>query len=207
MKNIKDVCKGLLAAFNYPNISDKFLQEIKGPVLLHVSDTPSEIYKALFEIIDILKPQYIIHTGDLADNIKLEINKDRIKGYCRLVKGLVEGLEQSGAEVYYLMGNHDNYEAVSKFTKKGIILEEGFLTIGELSFTAGHYYKEYPYKADFNLYGHSFEPCHYKKDGTIGLNGILSINIIDLSNKGVFHLNYPIGTNRLRGMESKKMGL
>ena len=84
------------------------------------------------------------------------------------------------------MGNHDDYEAVSKLSKKGTILEEGLITIGELNFRAGHYYKEYPYKADFNLFGHSFEPCHYKKGGTIGLNGILSINIIDLSNKGYF---------------------
>ena len=58
------------------------LNDIKGPVLLHISDTPSEIYPYIFKIIDILKPQYIFHTGDLADNVKLEINKDRIKGYC-----------------------------------------------------------------------------------------------------------------------------
>lgn len=207
MKSLVEVCKSLMGKFTSIHRPEDLLNDVKGPVLLHISDTPSEIYPFIFKIIDVLKPKYIIHTGDLADNVKLEINKDRIKGYCSLVKGLVEGLEKSDAKVYYFMGNHDDYEAVSKLSKKGTILEEGLITIGELNFRAGHYYKEYPYKADFNLFGHSFEPCHYKKGGTIGLNGVLSINIIDLSNKGVFHLNYPIGTNRLRGMESKKAGL
>ena len=207
MKNIKDVYKSLACILNYPHIPESMLKDIKGPVLLHISDTPSEIYNGIFKIIDILKPQYIIHTGDLEDSIKLEVQKDRVNSYRNRVKELVEGLERNDTKVYYLMGNHDNYEAVCQITKNGTILEEGLLTIGDYSFTAGHYYKEYSYKADFNLYGHSFVPGHYKKDGTIGLNGVLNINIIDLSNKRVFHLNYPNCTNRLRGMQSKKIGL
>lgn len=207
MKNFKDVYKDLACKLNYPHISEGMLNDIKGPLLIHISDTPSEIYNAVFKIIDILKPQYIIHTGDLADSIKLEINRDRIKGYYCGVKELVAGLEKDDTKVYYFMGNHDDYEAVSRLTNKGTILEEGFLKIGDLSFTAGHYHKDYSHKADFNLYGHSFEPGHYNKDGTIGLNGVLNINVIDLSNKKVFHLNYPYCTNRLRGMETKRIGL
>jgi predicted MPP superfamily phosphohydrolase len=207
MKSLVEVCKSLMDKFTSIHRPEDLLNDVKGPVLLHISDTPSEIYPFIFKIIDVLKPKYIIHTGDLADNVKLEINRDRIKGYSMLVKELVEGLENTDTKVYYFMGNHDDYDTVSKLSKKGTILEEGLLTIEELNFTAGHYYKEYPYKADFNLFGHSFEPCHYKNGGTIGLNGVLSINVIDLSNKRVFHLNYPIGTNRLRGMESKKAGL
>ncbi len=207
MKNIKDVYNGIISVFNYPHISEALLNDIKGHILLHISDTPSEIYDGIFKIIDILKPQYIIHTGDLVDDIKLEVQKDRVNNYRNRVKELVEGLERNDTKVYYLMGNHDNYEAVCQLTKNGTVLEEGLLTIGDCSLTVGHYYKEYSYKVDFNLYGHSLEPGHYNKNGTIGLNGILNINIIDLSNKGVFHLNYPNFTNRLRRMESKKIGL
>ena len=207
MKSFKEVYKDLSCKLNYPHISGDMLNEIEGPLLIHISDTPSEIYKNIFKIIDILKPQYIIHTGDLADNIKLEINRDRIKGYHCGVKELVEGLEKDDTKVYYLLGNHDDYEIVSRLTNDGTILKEGLLKIGDVSFTASHYYKEYSHRADFNLYGHSFKPGHYIKDGTIGLNGVLNINVIDLSNKKVFHLNYPYCTNRLRGMETKKIGL
>jgi predicted phosphodiesterase len=209
MELIKNIYKGLLLSFNYPYIPEELLRDLKGPILLHISDTPVDIYNYILRIINILKPQFIIHTGDMADDIKLGIYKNRIEHYHKGVKKLIECLEKNEySKIYYVLGNHDDYETVSQLIKRGIILEEGFLTIDDCSFTVGHYYKEeYSYKADFNLYGHSFEPGHYKKNETIGLNGLLNINIIDLSTKSVYHLDYPIGTNRLRCMELKGIGL
>lgn len=208
MKVIKDIYKSLLSLFNYPYISEELLKEIKGPILLHISDTPVDTYPYIFRIIKTLKPQFIIHTGDMADNIKLEIYKNRIDCYHKGVTKLIDGLEKNlDSKIYYILGNHDDYETVSQLTKRGVILEEGLLTIEDCRLAVGHYHKEYSFKVDFNLYGHSFVPRHYKKEGTIGLNGLLNINIIDLSTKGVFHLNYPVGTNRLRGMELKRIGI
>lgn len=205
---IKDYYIGLLSLFNYPYISSRLLNDIKGPILLHISDTPVDIYNYIFRIIDILKPQFIIHTGDMADNVKLGIYKDKIAYYCQGVKRLIEGLEKNDfAAIYYVLGNHDDYETVSKLSERGIILEEGMLTVDGCSLTVGHYYREYSCKADFNLYGHSFEPGHCNRNGTIDLNGLLNINIIDLSNKGVFHLEYPVGTNGSRRMKLNRIGL
>ncbi|NLJ57995.1 MAG: metallophosphoesterase [Tissierellia bacterium] len=206
MKFIKDIYIALLNLFNYPYISKELLN-LKGPILLHISDTPVDIYKYIFRIVDILKPEFIVHTGDLADNIKLEIYKDRIDPYFKGVKKLIKGLEKyEYSKNYYVLGNHDDYETVSQLTDRGIILQEGILLIDNCSLTVGHYYKEISYKVDFNLYGHDFEP-NYEKNETIGLNGLLNINIIDLSTKKVFHLKYPIGTNTARGMELKRTGL
>lgn len=208
MKFMKDIYIGLLSLFNYPYISEELLKDLKGPILLHISDTPVDIYHYIFRIVDILKPQFIIHTGDMADNIKLEIYKDRIDQYYKGVTKLIKGLEKNEySKIYYVLGNHDDYEAVSQLSKRGIILEDGVLNIDDCSFTVGHYYKEYSYEVDFNLYGHSFEPKHYTKNETIGLNGLLNINIIDLTTKRVFHLDYPSGTNASRGMKLKRIGL
>ena len=71
---INDCFIGFLSLFNYPHISEKLLNDIKGPILLHISDTPDDIYNYIFRLINILKPQFVIHTGDLADNIKLGNN-------------------------------------------------------------------------------------------------------------------------------------
>lgn len=203
-----NIYKGLLSLFNYPYISEELLKEIKGPVLLHISDTPVDIYPYIFRIIHIIKPQYIIHTGDMADNIKLEKYKNKINCYCKGVEKLIAGLEKNEfSKVYYLLGNHDDYHTVSQLTNSGIILEEGLFTIEQCKFAIGHFHTEYSHDVDFNLYGHSFVPYHYNKNGTIGLNGLLNINIIDLSNKRVFHLDYPVGTNKLRSMELKRFGL
>lgn len=204
-----DVRIGLLSLFNYPYISEELLKSIKGPKLLHISDTTVDIYSYIFRIIDIIKPQYIIHTGDLADNIKLGIHKNKIDAYYKGVTKLIKGLEKNEfSKIYYVLGNHDDYETVSQLTNRGIILEDGLLTIEGFNIMVSHYYKEeYSYNADFNLYGHSLDPGHHKKNETIGLNGLLNINIIDLLTKKVFHLEYPIGTNASRCMELKRIGM
>ena len=209
MKMIKDAYIGLLSLFNYPYISKKLLDDIKGPVILHISDTPADIYNYIFRIIDILKPQYIIHTGDMADNIKLENYRNRVDYYGIEVRKLIEGLEKNEfSKIYYAMGNHDDFDTVNKLSKRGTILNEGLLNIDGCNITVGHYYKEYPYdNVSFNLYGHSFAPGHHEINGTIGLNGLLNINIIDLSDKRTFYLDYPINTNISRRMELKGIGI
>ncbi|NYB73268.1 metallophosphoesterase [Sedimentibacter hydroxybenzoicus DSM 7310] len=209
MKNFKNAYVRLLSLFNYPYISKELLKDIKGPILLHISDTPVDIYSYIYRIVDILKPQYIIHTGDMADNIKLEIYKNRIDCYFKGIKRFIERLEKNEfTKIYYVLGNHDDYKTVSQLTKKGTILEDDTLTINGCNISVSHYYKDNSYNnIDFNLYGHSFEPAHYNENGTIGLNGLLNINIIDLSDKRVFHLEYPVNTNVSRGMKLKRIGL
>ncbi len=208
MKLLKDSYKRFLSLFNYPYIEKELLNDMKGPLLLHISDTPVDIYNYILRIINIIKPQYIIHTGDMADDIKLEIYKNRIDDYNKGIKKLIKILEEDElSKIYYVLGNHDNYEAVSKLTKRGEILYEGVLSIEDCNIAVNHYHKEYSNKVDFNLYGHSFDPNHYVKNGTIGLNGTLNINIIDLSNKKVFQIEYPMNTNVSRRMELRKIGL
>lgn len=202
MKTVENIYSGFLSLFNYPYIPKELLNELKGPILLHISDTPVGIYSYIFKLIDFLNPEFIIHTGDMVDNIKLGNYRNKLGRYHYEVAKLVEGLEKhEQSQIYYILGNHDDYETVNKLTKRGIILQDGIVNINNCKIAVSHYYKEHSCKVDFNLYGHCFEPGHYKNNETVGLNGVLNINIIDLSTKEIFHLDYPIGTNRLRLME------
>lgn len=208
MKLVKSIYSNMLSIFNYPYIPKEIMNNLEGPVLLHISDTPVGIYSYIFRVVNILKPEFIIHTGDMADNIKLENYKSKICLYSCEVKKLIEGLEKNeNSKVYYVLGNHDDYETVNKLTKRGIIIQNGIIDIDDYKFAVSHYHKECSYEVDFNLYGHSFNPGHYKNKDTIGLNGVLNINIIDLSIGNIFHLDYPVGTNRLRLMEPGKISL
>lgn len=208
MKFIKNIYSGLLSIFNYPYIPKELLENLKGPILLHISDTPVDIYKYIFRIVEKLKPQIIVHTGDLVDNIKLEKYKDKIIQYHKGVAKLIEGLEKNEeTKIYYALGNHDEYEIISKLTRRGIILEEGLITIDNYNIKICHYYKKCKDNVDFSLYGHSFAPRHYIEENTLGLNGILNINVIDLSSGEIYHLDYPIGTNRARLMELRRVSL
>jgi len=208
MKLVKNIYRDMLSVFNYPFIPKELMKKLKGPILLHISDTPVNIYSYIFRIIDIIKPEFIIHTGDMADDIKLGNSERKIHIYSCEVAKLIEGLEKNEhSKVYYVLGNHDDYETVRRLTKRGIIIKDEVINIHGYKFAISHYYKEYLDKVDFNLYGHSFYPRHYKNKEIIGLNGVLNINIIDLSTKNIFHLDYPMGTNRLRLMEPRKFSL
>ncbi|NLY42783.1 MAG: metallophosphoesterase [Clostridiaceae bacterium] len=209
MKIMKYLYKGFLSIFNYPYIPKEIIKDIKGPLLLHISDTPMVSYNYIFRVIKILKPQYIIHTGDLVDNIKLEIYRNRVEQYETEVELLIRGLEKNeSTKIFYVLGNHDDYKTVSQLINRGEIIQEGeLLSIEECKFVVGHYPKDYSYDVDFYLYGHSFYPKHHIKNGTTGLNGLLNINVIDLSTKEVFHINYPIGTDSSRRMKFNKFGL
>ncbi|NLY66820.1 MAG: metallophosphoesterase [Tissierellia bacterium] len=208
MKLMSNMRSRVLSLFNYPYIPKELLEESRGPILMHISDTPKGVYSYIFRIASILKPDYIIHTGDMADDIKLECNTSKIASYVSEVKTLIEGLEKNeNSKIYYVLGNHDDYETVNRLSKKGTILQDEIITINNCKFRVSHYYEECPSNIDYNLYGHNIKPGHYKKEGTVGLNGVLNINIIDLGSKRVFHLDYPIGTNCLRLIEPRRISL
>jgi hypothetical protein len=44
MKSLVEVCKSLMGKFTSIHRPEDLLNDVKGPVLLHISDTPSEIY-------------------------------------------------------------------------------------------------------------------------------------------------------------------
>ena len=39
--------------------------------LLHVSDTPSVFYPDLARLLAAVRPRFVVHTGDLADEVKI----------------------------------------------------------------------------------------------------------------------------------------
>lgn len=70
-RNISErVMKWMKLLLNKPYIPAE-LADTKGPLLLHISDTPQEIYPYIIKFVQMLQPSYIVHTGDLVDNIKL----------------------------------------------------------------------------------------------------------------------------------------
>lgn len=191
---------------NRPYISEE-IQKAKGPLLLHISDTPEEIYSYIIELVKAIKPTYIIHTGDLVDNIKLEILPEKIEAYRNSLKSFVAKLERcSNASIYYVMGNHDEVDVVGEVTERGIVMVEGHIMIEGIEFYVNHYHIE-EVKSQYYLFGHSFIPSSYKTDQQIGLNGLEGIHVIDLGTQEVYRVPYPFGTNQFRKMQQRKIGL
>ncbi len=185
----------------------KEIKDEKGPILLHISDTPEESYNYVIKVIENINPQYIVHTGDIVDNIKLETRKSYLPLYEKGSKKFIDFIENYSATSYYVMGNHDDINVVKTFLNKGIILGKGVIEIEGKTFFVSHEYEKSNVKVDYYLFGHSFDPFHYKKGNEIGLNGLISMNAIALSTGKIYQIEYPYGVNYYRKMERRSIGL
>ncbi|RKD29131.1 metallophosphoesterase [Thermohalobacter berrensis] len=173
-----------------------------GKLLLHISDTPESFYNSLKEIINKLNPNYIVHTGDLVDNIKLQLYPKRIKSYEKGVSKLINILENSSAEkIFIALGNHDNRKIVENIKNRSILIENNnTINIEDIEFSINHFpSKILKSPSKVNLFGHNLTLKSAEENGNIYLNGISNINIIGLNDLKVFNLLYPFGTdcNRL----------
>lgn len=189
--------------------ADLHEQEIKGKRLLHISDTPSSFFGELARLINILKPDYIVHTGDLVDNIKLELFPGSIWRYERDVKQLINILEQSGAEELYLaIGNHDDIQVINKLCNRSHIIKSSeIINIEGLEFAIAHDPAEILKEPSvINLFGHNLTIHNGLSDGRLYLNGIVSINLLELESKSYRSYPYPAGINNDR-LGRGKIGL
>jgi predicted phosphodiesterase len=177
--------------------------------IIHISDTPICFYNALSVLLKKLSPAYIIHTGDLVDNLKLQFSPNQTPRYERDIKLLFNILETSSAkEIYITLGNHDRKDIVQRISKRSTIVENSsFINIEGLDFMVSHYASDLiNSNCSFNLYGHDLSLPSHKVTVNNYLNGITSINIIAIESQRVFKLLYPFGTDDMR-LKKGKIGL
>ncbi|MFW5715132.1 MAG: metallophosphoesterase [bacterium] len=200
--------RNLYGLFNVPYVPEEML-ECPRPRVLHISDTPGSVYPFLFRLIDKLRPEYLIHTGDFLDEIKLENRPGQLVEYRPRLMKLLQQLEaQPAGTIYLIPGNHDDLNAVEQsVTRSKILPEKSWIEIEETYFFVSHHYEPAEVGADFFLFGHSLTPDHIRRDKTVILNGIPAIHLISLPAKQVFALPYPSGTDSARQQLLPKIGL
>ena len=169
-----------------------------GTRILHISDTPSQFYPELGRLIKRLKPDYIIHTGDLVDNIKLEQSTVALARYHREVKALKNILCTPGLlGVYIALGNHDDSPYVHiLFEMFSVTDTYATVEISGLKLAFSHYVDQLTnLDADLYLYGHNIDQ---EKRSTHYLNGLTAIHVIDLNPYQVHRIPYPLGVDDAR---------
>lgn len=192
--NVKSLLYRMLDVIEIP----EEIRNLKGKVILHVSDTPSSFYQALDRLIKALDPPWVIHTGDLVDQIKLGIHpnyKDLYALKLRRLRSILEyGTHNENRNSILVMGNHDNEKIVrSLFRRSRIINHTEEVQIGRLKLNLSHYYFLLAGgEGTFNLYGHdAFYPSENESIDGVILNGLLSINLIHMDTGEVYTLPYP----------------
>ncbi len=170
-------------------------------------------YGNLQKLVELLEPDYIIHTGDMVDNIKLELYPFRINEYKKSLGKLGRILcQHSKTKVFIAAGNHDDINLVSGiFPNAELTTETSKITIEGNTFEISHYApldltgeKE----VSISFFGHDLSMNSQTINNKTYLNGIEHINIIELDTlKKIVQLEYPAGTNDSRLNRRKKIGM
>lgn len=205
MENFKAEAMCFLGRIYVP----KELRENREKKVLHLSDTPSVIFPRIRRLIELVEPDYIIHTGDLSDELKIENKKKLIAEYLRLMPKIVKIMEESSAErVIIALGNQDDETAVRQVCTRSTVMDcSGILELEGVRFQLAHFPEEVQEHPEaFNLYGHNLELSSHREKGQVFLNGVQNIHVITLESKKVFTLRYPGATNDYR-YRRKKFGL
>ncbi|CAD5243953.1 metallophosphoesterase [Thermococcus camini] len=162
--------------------------------VMHISDTPESAYRFIGGLLERTHPEYVIHTGDLVDNIKLERRPDMKPLYIGAVRKLARVLKNPGMELYVVPGNEDEPEVVREFFGESVVEPGTIVEIEGMRFALGHTWREVAgLDADFRLYGHNFKLIDR------GLNGVLGVNFVLLPSGKTYRVKYPGGTDFDRG--------
>jgi len=188
------VFKGYYVPPEIENTSEK--------IIMHCSDTPSYVYTSLLRLIMTLKPEVIIHTGDLVDDVKLEFSPEMLTHYKNKAVSFLNALEKTGTEkIYVVPGNHDDQKILKKSNKSVSVVSCGsVVNYKDFRIGVAHNLKDLPCSADYSLYGHKLEEG---EASPFILNGVNNINIILYPSKRLYRLPYPLGTNVERGYDFK----
>lgn len=201
----RDVSSGISNFKNRYKLPEEYhsSNELK---IMHISDTPESIYSHVYKMLNYSRPDVIIHTGDLVDNLKLETAGEALLPlYQKKSAEFISNLEKlSEARIIYVPGNHDDIEIIENNKNRSEIMAEG--TVVELDgvkIGLAHYPENLPQNADINLYGHNHQQ-DFKNENKY-LNGILNINYVLLPSKEDYKVKYPWTVDQGRQYKSFNM--
>lgn len=190
-KVIKDFSSGIYDFKNRYKLPAEYhdSNELK---IMHISDTPESIYSHIYKMLNYSRPDVIIHTGDLVDNLKLENAGDELKPlYQKKSAEFIKNLEKlTNARIIYIPGNHDDFSIIENNAGRSEIMFEGtIIDLAGVKIGLAHYPEKLPINADINLFGHNHQNDFDSENKF--LNGISNINYILLPSKEDYKVKYP----------------
>ena len=158
--------------------------------LLHVSDTPSSTYGYLRRVLQRIRPLWLVHTGDVADEIKLELWPNSRDCYRDRVRKLARILREEDVPCIVAAGNHDDPEILEDLLPCRRIIRRGeTLDLGPRRIRLGHYYRDVAAEPEaVNLFGHDLTRRSGEENGRLYLNGLEHMHLVDLVSREVTRL-------------------
>lgn len=176
--------------------------------ILHISDTPTCMYGYLARLLRRINPSVVVHTGDLADDIKLEIYPAEAERYRAAARRMMDILLAPRRKVIISLGNHDKRELLPSLPSACVICDNVMdVTLYGEKFRVSHYFESTAGSpARYNLFGHSLETPSFSDDEErCFLNGLETMRLID-PDAGIAVFNYPKGTDDSRLARRNRKG-
>ena len=195
-----DEDKKLLDAFLEEGIAiPEEIKAAKTGKLLHIGDTHSVHYPYIQKLIEEIKPNIIIHTGDFSDEVKVGRSIGVLDEYTENVARLAQILKNSGAEkIYAVPGNNDIWEVLEEQMPFAELLQpNSVVEIGGVSCALGHSCIETNAPAQWSFYGHgvtgeTWDPAQNNvREGICRFNVIKGISVILLEERKHFRFPRP----------------
>jgi len=177
----------------YPIEMPSKLREEKALKLLHIGDTCSAAYPYYKQIIKMIKPDVIIHTGDSVDEVKVGRIPGTEREYIEKVQVLLNILQEANCKVYWIPGNNDLPDEIAKRAPFIEILQPNtVLQLEGVNICVTHSREQIAEEADIYLYGHGKraekeEIEEMNKNGeTVYLNVMWSNHVCVLPQKEIY---------------------
>ncbi|MGI5899584.1 MAG: metallophosphoesterase [Christensenellales bacterium] len=168
-------------------IAVAFRRAMTGRAIMHISDTPSFGYGGIERLLRDMKPDLLIHTGDMADDFKAGRIPEHIPLYREATARLLAIMKRHSTELWIACGNNDDIPWLRAQDALHLLPATG----SERSYCGLRLFLQHtpvPFldreRYDFALYGHGFtDDRHDPNDNRPGalcyFNGVKLATLID----------------------------
>ncbi|MDR1510418.1 MAG: metallophosphoesterase [Synergistaceae bacterium] len=173
--------------------------------ILHISDTPTTMYGYLARTLRRVSPSVVVHTGDLADDIKLGLYPTESGRYANAARKLINILLAPHRRVLIVLGNHDRADLLPSLPAECSVHEGAVdVKLSGANFRISHYAEKIMEKpVQYNLFGHDLSSRSFVDgEGRYFLNGIEMMRLIDPGADEIKMLVYPRCTDGARMMRA-----
>lgn len=163
----------------------------KGKILFHIGDVSRARYAEIMSLICRIRPDVLVHTGDLVDDLKVGRLPEDIPAYKEWLPDVIHWLEKLVPEVYLVPGNNDLPELIEQTVKTAhFIPPKSVLSMGGKQIFCCHRVKDADGEGDIYLYGHGPTGDHhsFNEGDKVYANVIYGPTVVSLEDGHCFQL-------------------
>lgn len=138
---------------------------MQGARVLHIGDTDSYRYPYYRRLIEITRPDVIVHTGDLADEVKIGRKPEVYDEYVYKLGFLAKMLIESGARLILVPGNNDLPKVVAELIPEATVYPENtVIDLFGVETRISHRVMNTTFDREITLYGHGYTGDDFRPD-------------------------------------------